>query len=86
MATEPAAGAEVERGSTVVIEVSKGPDRVPVPDLAGKTLPEAQAALTAAGLELGQDCCASNGRVVGSDPAAGAQVRRGSAVNLFLAR
>lgn len=86
VATEPAAGAQLERGSTVVIEVSKGPDRVTVPDLVGKTLAEAEAALVAADLELGQDCCASNGRVVGSDPAAGTQVRRGTSVNLFLAR
>lgn len=86
VAMEPGPGTEVERGSTIVVQVSRGPDLVAVPDLAGMTLDQAEAALVAAGLELGQDCCASNGRVVGSDPGAGAQVRRGTAVNIFLAR
>ena len=82
----PAPGTEVPRDSEVVVVVSKGPDLVAVPDLEGLTLDEAEAALEAAGLALGQDCCASNGRVVGSDPGAGTRVRRGSAVNVFLAR
>jgi serine/threonine-protein kinase len=83
---QPAPGTQVERGSEVVVQVSKGPDLVAVPDLGGMTLDQAEAALLAADLKLGQDCCASNGRVVGSDPGAGAQVRRGTAVNIFLAR
>jgi eukaryotic-like serine/threonine-protein kinase len=86
VALRPGPGTEVQRGSNVTVQVSKGPDRVAVPDLVGMTLDEAEAALQAAGLVLGQDCCASNGKVVGSDPAAGTQVKRGTAVNLFLAR
>jgi len=85
VALRPGPGTEVERDSRVVVEVSKGPDRVQVPALGGMTLDQAAAALEAAGLTLGQDCCNSRGRVVGSDPAAGAYVRRGTAVNLFLA-
>jgi len=82
---DPGPGTQVPRDSRVVVEVSKGPDRVQVPSLGGMTLDQAAAALEAAGLSLGQDCCNSRGRVVGSDPAAGAYVRRGTAVNLFLA-
>lgn len=83
----PASGTEgLDRGSRVTVQVSKGPDLVTVPDLRGTRLDEAEALLEAAGLRLGQDCCASKGRVVGSDPAAGTQVQRGTAVNLFLAR
>ena len=86
VALSPAPGATLDRGETVVVQVSKGPDLVAVPDLGGMTLDEAEAALQAADLVLGQDCCASRGRVVGSDPVAGTQVRRGTSVNIFLAR
>lgn len=85
VALRPGPGTEVPRGAKVTVQVSKGPDRVPVPDLTGMTLDEAEAALQAAGLTLGQDCCTSRGRVVTSDPPPGTQVRRGTAVNLFLA-
>lgn len=86
VALDPPSGATLERGSTVTVQVSKGPDRVAVPDLRGMTLDQAEAALQSAGLQLGQDCCASRGTVVGSDPGAGTRVRRGTAVNVFLAR
>jgi len=83
---DPPSGEQVERDSRVVVQVSKGPDRVQVPALGGMTLDQAEAALREAGLELGQACCAPRGRVVGTDPAAGSYVRRGTAVNLFMAR
>ncbi len=83
---DPPSGATLDRGTTVVVQVSKGPDRVAVPDLRGMTLDEAEAALRNADLVLGQDCCASRGTVVGSDPGVGTQVRRGTSVNIFLAR
>jgi len=86
VALEPPSGATVERDSRVVVQVSKGPDRVQVPALGGRTLDQAEAALREAGLELGQACCAPRGRVVGTDPAAGTYVRRGTPVNLFMAR
>jgi len=86
IALEPGPGTEVPRGAEVVVRVSKGPDRVAVPDMSGMTLDQAVAALEAVGLELGQDCCASKGRVVGSDPEFGSMVKRGTKVNLFLVR
>ncbi|HEX4902355.1 MAG TPA: PASTA domain-containing protein [Acidimicrobiales bacterium] len=86
VALDPPSGEQVERDSRVVVQVSKGPDRVQVPALGGMTLDQAEAALREAGLELGQACCAPRGRVVGTDPAAGTYVRRGAAVNLFMAR
>lgn len=44
----------VKRGSSVNVVLSKGPQRVEVPPLAGKSLPEAQADLSGSGLALGQ--------------------------------
>jgi len=81
---DPPSGTQVERDSRVEVRVSKGPERVQVPSLGGLTLDQAESALRSAGLELGQACCSPRGRVSASDPAAGAYVRPGTAVNLFL--
>ena len=50
----PDARTLVKRGSAVNVVLSKGPQRVEVPVLAGKPLSEAQAALSGSGLALGQ--------------------------------
>src|SRR5690606_37565047 len=54
VALDPAPGATLDRGATVTVQVSKGPDRVAVPDLRGMSLDEAESALQAADLVLGQ--------------------------------
>jgi beta-lactam-binding protein with PASTA domain/tRNA A-37 threonylcarbamoyl transferase component Bud32 len=79
-------GTQVPRDSEITVVVSKGPDLVAVPDVRGRTLAQAEAALEEAGLVLGQDCCNSKGKVVTTDPAPGTKVRRGTEVNVFLAR
>ena len=53
IATDPAAGTEIEEGKTVKMYVSKGREKVDVPDLVGKTTDEATAALSALGLSSG---------------------------------
>ncbi len=50
---DPAAGASVPKGTTVNVVVSRGPDVVVVPLIAGLTLQPAQDAVTAAGLAVG---------------------------------
>lgn len=82
----PPPGETVERGGTVTVTVSKGPDVVPVPDVSGKTIDEAEAVLVGAGLTLGQACCHPRGRVVAQEPSPGQSVRRGSSVDLLLSR
>lgn len=85
LSAEP--GSEVARGTTITVVVSKGPDVVTVPDVRGKSLADAEKALTDAGLVLGEACCDSRAdTVVASDPEAGAVVPRGTAVNLLLRR
>lgn len=62
ISSEPVGGSEVEKGTTINLIVSKGakprpkplPPKVIVPDLTGKTLPEAQEILFANGLILGK--------------------------------
>lgn len=73
------------RGSTVALEVSKGPDLVAVPELRGMTRQGAQAALKAAGLKgRAFDIPNGSGTVVGQDPAPGTMVRRGSTVTYYV--
>jgi serine/threonine-protein kinase len=84
MTIDPAAGAKVPRGSTVTLGVSAGPPARPVPDVAGKSLDEAVAALKAAGLDATTvevfDDKVPVGKVVGTNPATGTAVRPGLAV------
>ncbi|MBW8827290.1 MAG: PASTA domain-containing protein [Acidobacteria bacterium] len=86
VSTSPPAGSKVARGSTVTVNVSKGPDVVVVPDVSQyDTLEEASAALEAAGLHLG-DVSGRGTRPAASDPEAGTSVPRGTYVNVFLRR
>jgi serine/threonine-protein kinase len=80
--TDPAIGAQVAWGSTVVLRVSKGPDLVDVPDVRGLTRKEAEDRLRAAGLEA-RFLLPVGGRVDRQIPGPGEQVERGSQVNLW---
>ncbi len=85
--TEPGAGAEAPRDSTVVVVVSKGPDLVTVPDVSTVgSLAEAVALLEEAGLVAGDVQGPAAGRPSSSSPGAGEQVRRGSEVDIILRR
>ncbi len=50
---DPAPGTEVPRDSAVTIAISKGPEMVTLPPLAGKTLEQIRAALEGAGFAVG---------------------------------
>jgi len=81
----PAPGASAERGTTVVLTVSDGPDRISVPDLEGLRAGAAARAIRQAGLELDLQAERSQepeGTVLGQQPRAGASVEPGSAVTL----
>jgi beta-lactam-binding protein with PASTA domain len=81
----------VKRGSPVTLLLSLGPRRVTVPDLKGKTLPGAQAAISGTGLALGRilGALAPNheapGSVIEQDPDTGSSVAPATGVDLLLA-
>jgi serine/threonine-protein kinase len=80
---DPSAGPQAF-GSTVTVNVSLGPQPVPVPTgLNGQTVPKATAALQAAGLTVGSVFGPAGGKVFDTDPVSGTQVQPGSAVNLY---
>lgn len=88
--TDPAADTQVEEGSAVVLEVSRGPAEVEVPDdLAGRSEEDVRDALESAGLEAGATRTANSpwvprGMLVATDPAGGTTVPSGSEVQLVL--
>ncbi|MCW2614911.1 MAG: serine/threonine protein kinase, partial [Frankiales bacterium] len=81
---EPAQGQAV-RDSTVALQVSKGPELITVPDLRGRTGPQADAALKALGLKgRAFDLPDGQGSVVTQSPRAGSKVRRGAVVTYYV--
>jgi serine/threonine-protein kinase len=87
--TSPPAGSTIERGSTVTLTVSRGPEQVDVPDVTGESEENARSTLEGAGLRVGEvteeESGEEPGTVIEQSPAAGEQVDRDSAVDLTVA-
>jgi serine/threonine-protein kinase len=83
--TDPPSGTKVEKGATVTLYVSKGPDLITVPDVIGMTYSDAYDTLTAAGFVLG-DPSGQGNRVVRTNPKPGTKAKRGSEVTVYLKR
>jgi beta-lactam-binding protein with PASTA domain len=80
----------VKRGSGVSLVLSLGPQRVEVPEVTGRPLPAAQAALSGSGLGLGRILGAFSssqpaGAVLAQDPSAGDTIAPSTPVDLLLA-
>jgi eukaryotic-like serine/threonine-protein kinase len=88
IAQEPSPGSQYEQGKTVQIEVSTGPELLPVPDLTGKSEDEARAALEQAGFRVAvqqQETSKKDpGMVLAQDPGSG-RAARGSTVTITVA-
>jgi serine/threonine-protein kinase len=81
----PGAGEVVERGETVKVFISSGPEQVQVPDVTGLSRESAEARIGDAGLVPDvqeQESEEPEGDVVAQDPAGGTQVERGATVTL----
>ncbi|GAA2140786.1 Stk1 family PASTA domain-containing Ser/Thr kinase [Streptomyces synnematoformans] len=88
--TSPAAGEEVERGSTVTAVVSKGAgvQKVTVPDVTGLSADEAEDTLRDEGFDVEQEDQESSepeGEVLDQDPEADTKAAKGSLVTLTVA-
>ncbi|GAB7183665.1 Stk1 family PASTA domain-containing Ser/Thr kinase [Kitasatospora sp. Ki12] len=91
ISTDPGVGARTRRSDTVTLTVSKGPKRIAVPDLAGKSAADAAAALAGAQLTRGgvtetYDDSVPEGSVISSSPAAGQQLQENAAVSLVVSK
>ena len=93
--TDPEAGTELEKGATLTVYISKGKQKddnenVAVPGLLGMTEDGARAALEAKGLKIGSvdpvDSSAEAGSVVWQSQDAGAEVAKGTVVNIQISK
>ena len=85
---DPPPATPVERDAAVTVRVSKGPDLVPIPDLAGQTYPQAQQTLADAGFVIDSLLGTTEGTFVsvsvdGEEVQAGATFPRGTGVDLI---
>ncbi len=89
--SDPAPGDRVSRDGTVVLILSKGPERYDVPRLENLTVDEARAALSKNNLTVGAvtrkfSSSVPEGRVISSEPRAGQSVRPDTAVDLVVSK
>ncbi|WP_173476283.1 Stk1 family PASTA domain-containing Ser/Thr kinase [Streptomyces sp. 150FB] len=91
MGTDPEPRTRLRGNGPVTLVISRGPEIVTVPDLAGESLADARAALKKAGLGSGIvthafDDDIPQGTVVSSKPGAGAETRPDSGVALVVSK
>jgi len=91
LAEDPAGGSQVHRGATITLTLSKGPAEQAVPDVRGKTVKEAKAALRDAGLKYGGQQTAysptvPDGHVIRTDPPVGTRLHVGRTVDLVVSK
>jgi serine/threonine-protein kinase len=91
LSTNPAAGTQVARQSSVDLVVGTGPALVDMPDLAGMSVVDADALLKSHGLRLGTHSTYPTsdldlvGKILDSTPGAGERVKAGSTVDITIA-
>ena len=84
----PAVGEQVERGGSVTVQVSRGPDTIAIPDLEGQSFTDASALLTDAGFTIGRLLGTTQGTFVqisvgGEQVEPGTRFPRGQIVDLI---
>jgi eukaryotic-like serine/threonine-protein kinase len=87
--TDPPAGTELERGATVTIVVSSGPEQVTVPSVEGLSEANAISQLEGAGFSVASqeqevDDQSQDGRVIDQTPDGNSQATRGSEVQIVI--
>jgi beta-lactam-binding protein with PASTA domain len=86
---EPAAATSVPRGSTVVLDISRGADTVSVPPVVGLALNQALQKLQDAGLKGEAKRVASDkpaGQVIAQEPGGSGELKRGATVVLTVSK
>ncbi|HEU5108632.1 MAG TPA: PASTA domain-containing protein, partial [Micromonosporaceae bacterium] len=91
--TEPGANTQVKKGDKIVLTVGAAPEKVPVPDVKGKTLEEATKALTDAGFTVAPNPSTVEtddenliGKVADQNPPGGQAVQAGSPITLSIGK
>lgn len=89
--TTPSAGERLDLPAEINLSVSAGPPTLQVPDLVGRTIPDARSALEQIGLKIGaisQDTSSiqPENTVIQQNPPAGSTVSNGSRVSIVVSR
>ena len=89
--SDPAGGGRVEVAGEVLLLVSKGKDRIEVPELVGLTVEEAAAALKSKNLKVGRvsekfSDTFEAGLMINGNPVSGTPVRKDSSVDLIISK
>lgn len=90
IATQPLGGSRADEGSTITLQVSTGPQQVPIPRLTGLSQEEAAQKLSDVGLQLNPDVrrepssTQDKDKVIGQDPSPGIEMDAGSQITLTL--
>jgi beta-lactam-binding protein with PASTA domain/tRNA A-37 threonylcarbamoyl transferase component Bud32 len=89
--TDPARGEDIDKGGTIALILSKGPERYAVPNVVGRTEEVARsmiedARLTVADVERKYSSKVEEGVVLSADPEAGTELKRDQAVTLVVSR
>jgi beta-lactam-binding protein with PASTA domain/predicted Ser/Thr protein kinase len=86
----PSGNSQAEQGSTVTLTVSRGPERVAVPDVVGRSEDDARTTLETAGFRVvtrdEETATVKAGNVIAQDPPKGQRAPRNSPVTLTIAR
>lgn len=79
-------GSTLHRGDSVAYTVSKGPEKVAIPDVVGLQREEARSRLESAGFTVKEEAVLGGffGTVRSSDPAAGTMTKKGSTVTITI--
>ncbi|MGW4807516.1 Stk1 family PASTA domain-containing Ser/Thr kinase [Kitasatospora sp. NPDC004272] len=91
ISTDPGVGTKVRKSDAVKVVLSRGPERVPVPDVTGRSAADAAKALADARLTAGASTevfsdTVPKGSVVSTEPAAGGKLSPGSPVALTVSK
>ena len=89
LAQSPESGMKARKGQVIVLQVSSGGELHEVPDVKGKTLADAQAAIKAQGFTMGdvvkiREAGVQAGTVIAQSPAAPAKIAAGRKIDLLL--
>ena len=88
VSTDPEAGTQAAKGCTVTIQVSKGEQKISVPDVRGTDENTAKSTLSGAGLNVtvttDYSDSVAQGNVISQDPSGGTKVDAGANVNIVV--
>src|SRR5262249_36504237 len=91
IAQDPVGGTTVNKGTSVTLTISKGPDTAPVPTVTGQTQDQATAALQQAGFkvqvkEKTTTDQTQDGKIIQERPVAGTVLKKGRTVVIYVGK